>query len=299
MRLFSLLLRRSRHLSTHRTHSDISGKAIAEDLLRKTEAVVQSHPPGTLHTVAYSGGVDSSLVAQLLYHVDPVHTRAVLGLSPAVSAAQRELAQQVADTIGVSLSLVETNEYQHAGYIENAGQACYYCKTELYSVLSAISESTRTGLLYNGTNRDDLDDATRVGLVAAREFDVISLLETTTKAEIRAAARYYGLPNANHAASPCLRSRLALGVPATPDHLGYVETAEAFVKDKLELDASVNLRVRVLAHQTARVEVDEAYLEVTRELAKGWTEQFEMWGFQSLQVRAFQSGSVARRGSSS
>ena len=122
-------------------------------------------------------------------------------------------------------------------------------------------------VLYNGTNADDVKDVTRVGLKAAREFDVCSpLLENGLgKEDVRAVGRAWGLPNWNAAASPCLRSRLALGVRATPASLRKVELAEEIVKKQPSmyglLRASTNLRVRHLKSGAAAVELDQHVLD--------------------------------------
>jgi len=122
--------------------------------------------------------------------------------------------------------------------------SCYHCKTALYSTLTSVLthvESTSIGnlTLYNGTNLDDLSDQTRVGLLAASKFNVYSPLSSLPKTEVRSLAKHLGLPNHNHAASPCLRSRLAFGVEATSDHLRKIERGEDFVRSTLGLPVEV------------------------------------------------------------
>ena len=114
-------------------------------------------------------------------------------------------------------------------------------------------------ILYNGTNADDTLDPTRLGLIAASNYRVRSPLDNTTKREVRIAARYLGLPNWDSAASPCLRSRLAVGVEATSSHLRAVDMAEAFVRDVLDLDHTSNVRVRMMTGGRAVVELDRAF----------------------------------------
>ena len=260
------------------------------------------------HILAFSGGVDSSLVAQLLHTARlPGETvTAVLGLSPAVPQQQVELAQDIAAHIGINLQTVQTNEGQDAMYIENAGQACLACKTHLYSTLRAIHAShtantpTTTMLFYNGTNADDLLDPTRLGLIAADEFQIQSPLRQTPKEQVRQAARHLNLPNWDYAASPCLRSRLALGVPATHEHLKRIELAETLVKNALQVDATVNLRVRMLSGNRACIEVDGDWLEAASRL--DLNQQLILADkrtrlFEDVLVRAFKSGSVARKDS--
>lgn len=159
-------------------------------------------------------------------------------------------------------------------------------------------------ILYNGTNADDLHDPTRLGLVAASNFAVRSPLSHMTKLDVRRAAKHLGLPNWNAAASPCLRSRLAMGVEATSAHLKAIEDAECFVKKVLGLDDTVNVRVRMLSGGRAMVELDDSFFVgvhdsenwVVRTLHEnGFEDQLrKKWGFTSLAgVRQFRTGSVA------
>ena len=241
------------------------------------------------HVVAFSGGVDSSLVAALVFKAFPHSSRAVLGVSSSLSATQHTLAHNIATQIGIPLEEVYTEEGTNEVYLENEGQACYACKTSLYTalnwekILSVKMERTnddkdilrknddflakkgKRKVLYNGTNADDVKDATRVGLKAAHEFDVISPLLSLglTKDKVRALAKEIGLSNHDYAASPCLRSRLAYGVRATTDALKRVEQAEELVKKNLKniINTSTNFRVRHLKSGGARIELDEHILE--------------------------------------
>mmetsp|Transcript_17273 Transcript_17273/g.35196 ORF Transcript_17273/g.35196 Transcript_17273/m.35196 type:complete len:404 (-) Transcript_17273:306-1517(-) len=227
--------------------------------------------------IAFSGGVDSSLVAALVHKVFPENSFAVIGKSAALPAAQLELARRVAERIGINFQEIDTAEREQEGYVANDGSACFYCKTELYSTLEAValfaskdhlshlhntnngggpsktfgqeggggegaaSTSRRGVVLFNGTNAEDKTDPTRVGLKAAESFGVASPLEMLSKDEIRLVAKALGLPNWNHAASPCLRSRLALGVLATDEALQRVEAAEVLVRNALGRAAALEL----------------------------------------------------------
>jgi pyridinium-3,5-biscarboxylic acid mononucleotide sulfurtransferase len=175
---------------------------------------------------------------------------------------------------------------------------------------SSMEKTRRSVQLYNGTNADDLLDDTRLGLIAARHFDVCAPLQHINKATVRNVARhYFGLPNWNHAAQPCLRSRLALGVPATRRDLQRIERAERFVKTMLQqqkqqrvdpeqeafpqFDETCNLRVRLFAGNRACIEVDEIHLP--RVQSVDWNDTFlvQDLDFASISTRAFKSGSVA------
>jgi uncharacterized protein len=299
---------------------------MTEDLLHTTRRLMDgnpgdsNHPHGRpsipQHLIAFSGGIDSSLVAALVQesHLSGSEdVRAVLGLSSAVPTEQVDLAVRMATHLGVALEQVYTNEGEDEVYLANAGQACLACKTHLYSTLAAIVQHGQqqqhqvgasakggnddvpppTFQLYNGTNADDLTDPTRLGLVAARDFAVQSPLAAVPKATVRRVARHMGLPNWNYAASPCLRSRLALGVSATTAHLELMAAAERLVRHTLadRVDETTNLRVRLLAGHRARIEVDAALVTVAA--ARDWTPLQELGSFRSVTVQAFSSGSVS------
>lgn len=280
---------------------------LVDDLMRYTRSLMGKNIPQ--HLIAFSGGVDSSLVAALVHQSrDPVHERvhAVLGVSPAVPMEQIDLAVRIADQIGVELKQVPTTEGQDETYLANAGRACLACKTHLYSTLQAIVQHGETHhsqtifRLYNGTNADDMQDDTRLGLIAAREFHVQSPLQQLSKDKVRQAARHLGLWNWNYAASPCLRSRLALGVTATAQHLELMAKAERLVRHKLNIatnsatvDETTNLRVRLLAGNQARIEIDEPLVAVAA--AQNWEDLRDLGDFANVSVKAFRSGSVARQ----
>ncbi|KAF0721170.1 hypothetical protein AaE_010148 [Aphanomyces astaci] len=216
-----------------------------------------------VNIVAYSGGVDSSLVAALVHRVFPENSIACLGVSAALPQDQLLLARNVASAIGIPLWEARTSEGNDPRYVENKGQSCYYCKTNLYTTLNQVAAHVKAQgcssspgvipVMFNGTNADDKLDPTRLGLVAATEFQVVSPLEHISKASVRQISKDLGLPNWNYAASPCLRSRLAFGVSANPDHLARIEKAEGAVRSSLALACTDNLRVRFLANNRAAV----------------------------------------------
>ncbi|CAM9610452.1 unnamed protein product, partial [Phaeothamnion confervicola] len=202
---------------------------------------------------------------------------------------------------GIVLREVATAEGSDPEYIANRGRSCFHCKTHLYSTLGVVAATAaaasdagrRRVVLFNGTNKDDRRDPTRVGLVAASDFGVASPIDTLTKDEVRSVAHELGLPNWDAAASPCLRSRLALGVAATPLRLQRIEAAESLVRTELGLGATDNLRVRTLLGESAIVEVDGDRLgEATRRL-ETLRDGLLPLGFASLQVKSFRSGSVS------
>ena len=254
-----------------------------------------------LNAIAFSGGVDSSLVAWLVYQVFGEEAIACLGISAALPAEQRSLAQEVAAVIGLTFTEIETQEGEEAGYVANAGQACFYCKTTLYSTLDTLCQSMLLRfegqgdvVLFNGTNLDDRADETRVGLKAANNFNVMSPLDNLTKDQVRTLAREVGLPNWNYAASPCLRSRLQYGVEATPARLQRVERAESVVRHFLALSPSDNMRVRTLTGEVAMIEVDAAHLDTGQRMLPALKTSLTAMGFDAVDLRAFRSGSLSR-----
>ena len=276
---------------------------LVDDLLATTRQLMGSDRNIPQHLIAFSGGVDSSLAAALVnqsHDASMERVQAVLGISPAVPTEQVDLAERVAEHLGIDFLKVPTTEGQDETYLANEGKACLACKTHLYSTLQAIvqhGENAHNSFrLYNGTNADDRQDPTRLGLVAARDFHVQSPLRDLTKDQVRHVARHLGLFNWNYAASPCLRSRLALGVTATAQHLELMARAERMVRQRLGdrlVDETTNLRVRLLAGHRVRIEIDEPLVDAT--LDQDWSDLQTIGGFADVSVQAFRSGSVARK----
>ncbi len=256
-----------------------------------------------VNLVAYSGGVDSALVACIVHRVFPGNTHAVIGVSGSLPREQLDLARMLAGRHEIPLVEIETHEGSLESYVENEGSSCYACKRTLYAAIwevgtRLLDKEGRSGeaiVVFNGTNAEDLEDPTRVGLRAAEEFGVESPLRRWRKAEVRVMSRHLGLPNWGFAASPCLRSRLQPGVRATPANLARIEAAEAGIRNLLALEPQDNLRVRHLAGDVARIELDPSRmprLAVVRGEAERLLSEL---GFTEVSVRPFRSGSLSFR----
>jgi PP-loop superfamily ATP-utilizing enzyme len=243
------------------------------------------------------------------------------------------MARNIAQSIGIPLREVHTNEGVVPEYVANEGESCLHCKNELYATLNALALDAESGfsatskdpvlvLMYNGTNLDDRADPTRLGLMSAAAHGVYSPLQNTPKERVRQLARVAGLPNWNLAAAPCLRSRLAFGVPALESTLKDVEAAEEAVREILRVRPEENMRVRVLSDETgggeteetamtvsfgeeknsvfskrAALELDPHHLravELDASLREALREALARCGFEVAETRAFASGSVAK-----
>ena len=210
--------------------------------------------------VAFSGGVDSTLVLAAALQALPANrVLAVIADSPSLARTELIEARQVAADLGAELVEVRVAELEDPGYRENAGNRCYFCKR---TVLSAVSElAVQRGIAHvaTGTHADDRRALHRPGLRAARELHVIEPLADAGlgKREIRMLAEAWSLSVADKPATPCLASRIAVGVPVSIGRLGMVERAEIAVRARLG-GAGVqprDLRVRLLGNGF-RVELD-------------------------------------------
>jgi uncharacterized protein len=181
--------------------------------------------------VAFSGGVDSSLVAALAARALGERALAVTAVSPALASGELDGARLVAETIGVRHELISTAELERADYRRNDRFRCYYCKSELYDRLAALARRRGFAAVLSGANADDVGDW-RPGLRAAAEHAVRHpLLEAGVgKDQVRALARHLGVPSAGKPASPCLASRLPYGTAVSADVLAQVDRAELSLK---------------------------------------------------------------------
>jgi uncharacterized protein len=202
--------------------------------------------------VAYSGGVDSAVVAKAARLALGDAAVVVTGASASLADGELEEAQHVAELIGVRHVVVQTSEFDNPNYVANAPDRCYHCKTELYGELQELAKQLGMAVLVNGANVDDLDDY-RPGMQAASEFRVRSPLAECgfNKQEIRQLAADWHLPVADKPATPCLSSRVAHGEEVTPERLRMIDAAEQVLRSF----GISNLRVRYHTGDVARIEM--------------------------------------------
>lgn len=240
--------------------------------------------------VAYSGGVDSALLAVAAHRALGEGALAVTAVSPALAARELVGAETLARRFGFSHRTINTSEMERQGYVANAPNRCYFCKTELYTELCVLAETEGYQWVANGANLDDLGDY-RPGLQAAAENRVRSpLVEANLDKEaVRRMAHYLELPVWDKPAQPCLSSRIPYGTPVTLENLSMIEQAEDYLK-------SLGLReVRARHHQNhCRVEVGEAEMEMAfahrTEIAAALKEIGYLW--VSLDLSGLRSGSL-------
>lgn len=201
--------------------------------------------------VAYSGGVDSALVAKVAHNALGEQAVAVTSISPTFPSSQLEEAKQVAAAIGLRHLFVQSDELQIPGYAENNANRCYLCKGDLYTLLTEVAEKERLRFIVDGTHLDDLTEI-RPGLKAARERGVRSPLAEAgfNKEAVRALSRELGLPTWDKPASACLSSRFPHGTPITYERLRQVEGSE----EVLRTMGFRQFRVRYHG-ETARIEL--------------------------------------------
>ncbi|MFO0869369.1 MAG: ATP-dependent sacrificial sulfur transferase LarE [Pirellulales bacterium] len=243
--------------------------------------------------VAFSGGVDSAVVAQAAHAALGSRAIAITGVSASLASGELEAAAALARQIGIDHRIVDTREFADPRYLRNAPDRCYHCKTELYSLLTQWAPAHGYPVLLNGANCDDLGDY-RPGLEAAREQGIRSpLVECGLhKAEVRRLAQAWGLPVWDKPASPCLSSRVAYGEEVTVERLTMIDRAEAFLR---QLGFRV-VRVRYHKGDVARIEVpvEEIARLCTPPLRDQLTTCLIGLGFKfvTLDLAGFRSGSL-------
>ncbi len=181
--------------------------------------------------VAFSGGIDSTVVAQAARIALGDEALAVTAVSESLAAGELEEAEALARRIGIRHRVIRTEEFADPNYLRNHTDRCYFCKSELYGRLEGLLGSLEADLIVSGANADDLGDH-RPGMRAAGEHGVRHpLLECgLNKATVRALARAWDLPTHDKPATPCLSSRIAYGEAVTPERVAMIDQAEHWIR---------------------------------------------------------------------
>ncbi|MEO1561238.1 MAG: ATP-dependent sacrificial sulfur transferase LarE, partial [Cyanobacteria bacterium J06632_19] len=181
--------------------------------------------------IAYSGGVDSTLVAKIAYDVLGDRALAVTAISPSLLPEELEDAKIQAATIGISHQVVETHEMENPNYTSNPINRCYFCKSELHDTLKPLAKKLGYPYVIDGVNADDLRDY-RPGIQAAKERGALSPLAeiNVSKAEVRHISQHLGLSWWDKPAQPCLSSRFPYGEEITVQKLQRVGRAEIYLR---------------------------------------------------------------------
>ena len=243
--------------------------------------------------VAFSGGVDSTLVLALAHEVLGEKALAVTAQSASVPDREMKASHQLAKEIEARHLVIKTEEMSNPDYRTNPVNRCYHCKTELYSRLKKVAQQENIFHILNGTNTDDLGDY-RPGLESAREQGVRSpLVEAQfSKQEVRELSRMMKLSIWNKPAMACLSSRIPYGQPVTPEKLAMIEQSE----DLLLALGFTQVRVRHLG-TLARIELDKNEMpryQNDKSIQKAVQEKFRSLGFNSvmLEPEGYRMGSL-------
>lgn len=238
--------------------------------------------------VAFSGGIDSTLVLKVAHEVLGEKIVAVTADSLSLPRRELEETKKIAREIGARHIIINTQETQKEEYLKNPSNRCYYCKSELYTKLNSVSKQLNIKNIINGTNFDDLGDY-RPGLKAADENSVISPLKDSklTKDEIRELAKHLGIEAWDKPSSPCLSSRVPYGRQITMQKLSMIEKAEDFLKDF----GIRELRVRHFGN-LARIEVNKNDKEMVMGNINSISKKFNELGFKEIEISNFKSGNL-------
>ena len=246
--------------------------------------------------IAYSGGVDSALLAFAAHRALKNDMVAVLADSPSLARREYRNAVNFAQDHGIPLQIIRTGEMRNPEYQANRADRCYHCKKALFEKIEGLrghlqgASNVAPWPIFYGVNLDDLGDY-RPGIQAAREASIQAPYVDLdfTKQTIREVCAFYGLPIADKPAMPCMASRIAYGESVTPEKLSQVEKAEDFLY-------GLGLRVLRVRHHgdTARIEVPPQNFAALMEKSKAISAKLHELGFAyvALDLDGFKSGSL-------
>ena len=240
--------------------------------------------------VAFSGGVDSTLLARVAYDVLGDKAVAVTAVSSTLAESEKEETLALAQQIGIRHVLLDSHEEENENYLQNSPQRCYWCKHELGDILVVYARQHGYAGILDGNNLDDTHDI-RPGRKAMAEAGFRSLLieAEMTKADIRAAAKDLGLNNWSKPSMACLASRIPYGTRVTPQNLRQVELAEAYLH---QLGMG---QLRVRHHGSlARIEVAQDDFDLVLENRQEIGARFKDIGYThtALDLLGYRTGSM-------
>ena len=242
--------------------------------------------------VAFSGGVDSTFLAEAAKRALGDKALAVTAVSDSYPEREMKAAQDIAKQIRIRYETINTDELETEGYASNPTNRCYFCKTELFEQIRPIAEQYKIGTTVYGAIPDDVGDH-RPGMDAAKQMGIQAPLidVNLTKAEIREVSKRWGLPTWDKPAFACLSSRFPYGTRITRENLRLVDRAEQFLFD-------LGIRqFRVRHHDTlARIEVDPQEIEfvAAKSIRTQINERFKSLGYEhvALDLQGYRSGSL-------
>jgi uncharacterized protein len=247
---------------THASPADArEPRAGAADLDSKEAALYDTLAELPSLIIAYSGGVDSALLAYAATRVLGRQALCITAESPSYPERHREIALGVARQFGFNHEIIHTAEMTRPEYRANPANRCYYCKHELYTRLSALARRRGIAAVADGSNAEDRGDY-RPGRQAAREFGVRSPLDEAdlVKDEIRELSRRAGLPTWDEPASACLSSRIPYFSEVTDEKLRMVEAAETTLRE-------FGFRICRVRHHDAIARIELGPDEIARAVA--------------------------------
>jgi uncharacterized protein len=259
-----------------------------EETLEALSSLVRSYGSAV---VAYSGGVDSALVAAIAARELGDRALACIGASPSYPERELRDAIDLAAKLGIRHRIIRTAEHLDPEYVANDRDRCYFCKRDLFEKLRAVKDADGLAVILDGANASDLDDH-RPGLAAAAERAVRSPLAEAgiDKAQVRAIARQLGLPVWDKPAMACLASRVPHGTPIRPEMLARIERAESV------LDSLGFTQCRVRHHgDIARIELLPDDLARALDMRERIVEAIRSIGYRfvTLDLAGFRSGSLS------
>lgn len=263
---------------------------LTPELTQKYESIQQNIRNYERVIVAFSGGVDSSLVAYIANAVLGENALAVTSASSSLKRSDLQLTKELADSWHLNHEVIITDELQKSEYRSNPINRCFHCKTSLYTSLDEVAHERNFKIVLNGTNVDDLGDH-RPGLVAAKNFDVRSPLcdAGMTKTDIRLLADHLGMENAQKPQAACLSSRVPYGSHITEAILHQIESAE------MVLDGFGIKQYRVRHHDdVARLEISKPEMQFVLEHAEAIEAEVKKCGYRfvAMELGGFRSGSL-------